>query len=118
MKFKKEMVERNSQSSPHLIVEKVSKNFGAVEALKNVNFEVKIGEVMGLVGDNGAGKSTLMKIIAGAAKGENGKFFLDGTEINISSPQDASDLGISVVYQDLALVSLINSCINELMMNH
>ena len=112
MKNKIEMVEKNSQPSPHLIVEKISKNFGAVEALKNVNFEVKIGEVMGLVGDNGAGKSTLMKIIAGAAKGDNGKFFLDGTEINISSPQDASDLGISVVYQDLALCENLNVASN------
>ena len=112
MKDKKEMVGKDSQPSPHLIVEKVSKNFGAVEALKNVNFEVKIGEVMGLVGDNGAGKSTLLKIIAGAAKSDNGRFFLDGTEINISSPQDSSDLGISVVYQDLALCENLNVASN------
>ena len=102
------MVGKNNQPSPHLKAEKVSKSFGAVEALKNVNFEVKVGEVMGLVGDNGAGKSTLMKIIAGATMSDSGRFFIDGTEINISSPQDSSDLGISVVYQDLALCENLN----------
>jgi len=97
------MVGEEYQPSPHLIIEKVSKSFGAVDALKNVNFEVMCGEVMGLVGDNGAGKSTLMKIIAGAVQSDTGRFFLDGKEIIISSPQDSVKLGISVVYQDLAL---------------
>ena len=88
---------------PHLKVTAVSKNFGAVEALRDVDFEVRRGEVMGLVGDNGAGKSTLMKILAGAHPADTGQVFIDGLEVAISSPHAAVELGIQIVYQDLAL---------------
>ena len=88
---------------PHLKVASVSKSFGAVEALRDVDFEVRRGEVMGLVGDNGAGKSTLMKILAGAHPADAGQFFIDGREVTISSPHGAAELGIQIVYQDLAL---------------
>ena len=88
---------------PHLKVSGARKRFGGVEALRGVDFEARRGEVMGLVGDNGAGKSTLMKILAGAERGDRGKFFLDGREVFIASPHDAADLGIRIVYQDLAL---------------
>jgi len=80
-----------------------SKRFGAIEALKDVDFEVRRGEVMALVGDNGAGKSTLIKSLAGAYRIDDGQIFLDGKEVMIGSPLDAAAIGIQIVYQDLAL---------------
>src|SRR5579885_2441216 len=88
---------------PALQVLGVSKAFGAVQALKDVDFEVYPGEVVGLVGDNGAGKSTLIKIIAGAYSADHGEIFVDGAKVNINSPHDATQAGIETVYQDLAL---------------
>jgi D-xylose transport system ATP-binding protein len=81
----------------------VSKRFGANEALTSVDFEVGAGEVVALVGDNGAGKSTLVKAIAGVQLADEGAFFFRGEMVKISSPQDATSLGIATVYQDLAL---------------
>lgn len=88
---------------PLLEVKGVSKRFGAVEALTDVDFTVGAGEVVALVGDNGAGKSTLIKAIAGIQPGEEGRYFFDGEEVTIHTPQDATRLGIATVYQDLAL---------------
>jgi len=68
-----------------------------------VSFEVYAGEVVGLVGDNGAGKSTLIKTIAGVQPADTGEIFMDGQPVTISTPQDATRLGIETVYQDLAL---------------
>ncbi|MCP4380730.1 MAG: sugar ABC transporter ATP-binding protein [Hyphomicrobiales bacterium] len=87
----------------HLAVTGVRKRFGGVEALRSVDFEVRRGEVMALVGDNGAGKSTLMKVLAGAHNADEGSFVLDGRDVTIDTPHDATDLGIQIVYQDLAL---------------
>jgi D-xylose transport system ATP-binding protein len=81
----------------------VTKRFGAVEALTDVDFEVHAGEVVALVGDNGAGKSTLIKAIAGIQPGDEYKATWDGEEVRLNSPQDAKRLGIATVYQDLAL---------------
>jgi D-xylose transport system ATP-binding protein len=81
----------------------VSKRFGPVQALDRVDFAVKAGEVVGLVGDNGAGKSTLVKTIAGIHSADEGTIRFDGREIRVSRPQDATQLGIATVYQDLAL---------------
>ena len=81
----------------------VSKSFGAVQALYKVDFTCKAGEVMALVGDNGAGKSTLIKGIAGIYKLDEGEIFFEGKKVNITSPRDTANLGIEVVYQDLAL---------------
>jgi D-xylose transport system ATP-binding protein len=81
----------------------ISKRFGAVQALSNVDFEVYLGEVVGLVGDNGAGKSTLIKIISGAYRADAGQYIFDGREVTVNSPRDATALGIETVYQDLAL---------------
>jgi D-xylose transport system ATP-binding protein len=92
-----------AQKAPLLEVRGLSKRFGAVKALTDVDFEVRAGEVVALVGDNGAGKSTLIKAIAGIQPGEEGQFFIDGREVAIRSPQDAARLGIATVYQDLAL---------------
>ena len=81
----------------------VSKSFGSVQALTDVDFEVRNGEVMALVGDNGAGKSTLIKCVAGIHPMDDGVMLFDGQEVTVHSPRDAAKLGIEVVYQDLAL---------------
>jgi D-xylose transport system ATP-binding protein len=81
----------------------VSKRFGPVQALEDVDFEVNPGEVVGLVGDNGAGKSTLVKAIAGIYSIDAGEFFFEGQPTRIDGPKDATALGIATVYQDLAL---------------
>jgi D-xylose transport system ATP-binding protein len=81
----------------------VSKAFGAVQALYEVDFHVSAGEVMALVGDNGAGKSTLIKIIAGIYSSDSGEVLYNGEHVSIHGPKDAAKLGIEVVYQDLAL---------------
>ena len=87
----------------HLVAKKVNKSFDGIKALNDVDFEVNRGEVMGLVGDNGAGKSTLMKVLSGDQLCDKGSFYIEGREIQIKSPQDASKYGIQIVYQDLAL---------------
>jgi D-xylose transport system ATP-binding protein len=88
---------------PTLELREVSKSFGAVQALDAVDFEVRDGEVMALVGDNGAGKSTLIKCVAGIYSIDSGQFFFEGRPVTIHGPKDAAKLGIEVVYQDLAL---------------
>jgi D-xylose transport system ATP-binding protein len=88
---------------PLLELRGVSKSFGSVQALTDVDFEVRVGEVMALVGDNGAGKSTLIKCIAGINPMDDGEMFWDGEAVTIHGPRDAAKLGIEVVYQDLAL---------------
>jgi D-xylose transport system ATP-binding protein len=88
---------------PVLELRGVSKSFGAVQALYQVDFHVAPGEVMALVGDNGAGKSTLIKCIAGIHPADEGTVIFDGNEVHIHGPKDAAKLGIEVVYQDLAL---------------
>jgi D-xylose transport system ATP-binding protein len=90
-------------AQPLLALEGFSKSFGAVEALKDVDFELRAGEVVGLVGDNGAGKSTLIKAIAGVQPPDSGKARFEGREVSLNSPQAATTLGIATVYQDLAL---------------
>ncbi|HEX9058458.1 MAG TPA: ATP-binding cassette domain-containing protein [Ktedonobacterales bacterium] len=97
---------------PALRLTGVSKAFGAVQALQDVDFEVWAGEVVGLVGDNGAGKSTLIKVISGVNPGDTGHIFLDGKEIHISTPNDATRLGIETVYQDLALADNLDVVAN------
>jgi D-xylose transport system ATP-binding protein len=89
--------------TPLIELKGVSKNFGAVQALSNVDFRVHSGEVMALVGDNGAGKSTLIKGIAGIQRFDSGQIFFEGLPVVIHSPKDSAALGIEVVYQDLAL---------------
>src|SRR5881628_3431857 len=89
--------------SPLLELRGVSKSFGAVQALYEVDLAVAPGEVMALVGDNGAGKSTLIKCIAGIHPIDAGEIRFDGRPVHIGGPKDAADLGIEVVYQDLAL---------------
>jgi len=88
-----------------LRVEHISKKYGAVTALVDVNMHLRRGEVLGLIGDNGAGKSTLIKIICGFQPPTSGRIFLDGREVTFKSVDHARSLGIDVVYQDLALIN-------------
>jgi len=81
----------------------ISKRFGAVQALTDVQFDVRAGEVVALVGDNGAGKSTLIKVIAGIYRADSGTIRWQGREVSIATPNDSAALGIATVYQDLAL---------------
>jgi D-xylose transport system ATP-binding protein len=88
---------------PLLKLRGVSKRFGPVQALSDIDFEVRSREVVALVGDNGAGKSTLVKTITGVGPADTGDFEFDGQRVSIRSPQDSAALGIAPVYQDLAL---------------
>jgi D-xylose transport system ATP-binding protein len=92
-----------SADAPTLELREVSKSFGSVQALQDVDFEVRDGEVMALVGDNGAGKSTLIKCVSGIYSIDSGEVFFDGEHVTIHGPKDAARLGIEIVYQDLAL---------------
>jgi simple sugar transport system ATP-binding protein len=87
-----------------LRVEHISKRFGAVTALIDINMHLKKGEVLALLGDNGAGKSTLLKILCGFQPPDTGRILLNGEEVTLKSVDQARSLGIDVVYQDLALV--------------
>jgi D-xylose transport system ATP-binding protein len=89
--------------TPILQMRGISKRYGAVEALTDVDFEVYPGEVVALVGDNGAGKSTLIKCVAGTHVPDEGTIIFEGREVKVHSPADATRLGIETVYQDLAL---------------
>jgi len=81
----------------------VTKSFGPVQALANVNLRLMPGEVLGLVGDNSAGKSTLMKILTGAYQRDAGDIFIDGEAVRFKSPHESRDRGIEMIYQDFAL---------------
>jgi ribose/xylose/arabinose/galactoside ABC-type transport system permease subunit/ABC-type multidrug transport system ATPase subunit len=93
---------------PVLELHGIDKRFGYVQALEGIDFELYAGEVLALVGDNGAGKSTLVKIASGAISPDNGEIFVRGKKITFAGPRDAMELGIAVLYQDLALVDCRN----------
>jgi len=81
----------------------IAKRFGAVQALSDIEFHARAGEVVALVGDNGAGKSTLIKAIAGVHLPDEGHIYFNGEEVHIGSPAQAQKMGIATVHQDLAL---------------
>ncbi|MHB1275634.1 MAG: ATP-binding cassette domain-containing protein [Candidatus Humimicrobiaceae bacterium] len=95
-----------------LKIEHISKNFGSVTALKDINFKIYENEIVAIVGDNGAGKSTLIKIISGNFSPDNGEIFFDGKKIILKSPSDARKLGIETVYQDLSICNNLDSVAN------
>jgi len=97
---------------PILELKGVSRHFGAVRALIDVDFEVRNGEVMALVGDNGAGKSTLVKGLAGIYPFDTGQIIFEGRPVKIHGPADTADLGIEIVYQDLALADNLDVVAN------
>ncbi|MDA2808617.1 ATP-binding cassette domain-containing protein [Nocardiopsis suaedae] len=90
-------------STPVLELSGISKRFGAVQALSDVDLRIDAGEVVALLGDNGAGKSTLVKVIAGAHAADGGRILWEGEPVSITRPGDAQRLGIATIYQDLAL---------------
>ncbi len=94
-----------SATHPALVVEGLTKTFGWVRALNGVSVELHAGQVTAVVGDNGAGKSTLMKILAGAVRPDSGTIRIGNSECHFRDSSDALALGISAVYQDLALVN-------------
>jgi len=98
--------------TPVIELKDVSKRFGAVHALTDVNFFAEVGKVKALVGDNGAGKSTMIKGIAGIYPFDGGEVFFEGKKVNIHGPKDAADLGIEIVYQDLALADNLDVVAN------
>src|SRR5215475_7938416 len=83
----------------------ISKSFGGVAALREVDFALRAGEIHGLVGENGAGKSTLMKIIAGVHVDYDGRMKIDGSEVRFRSARDSLAAGIGMVHQELSVVS-------------
>lgn len=90
-------------ATPVLALRGVSKRFGAVQALTDVDLEIHAGEVVALLGDNGAGKSTLVKTISGVHPIDEGSIEWEGRPVRVTRPNDAQELGIATVYQDLAL---------------
>lgn len=102
----------DSGSQPLLALKGFTKSFGPVEALKDVDFDVRRGEVVALVGDNGAGKSTLIKAVSGAQPPDAGDAMWDGRPARLRTPHDATSLGIATVYQDLALAENLDVVAN------
>ncbi|WP_437583306.1 ATP-binding cassette domain-containing protein [Paramicrobacterium sp. CJ85] len=94
---------QETSEAPVLSLRGVSKRFGAVAALTDIDLDVHAGEIVALVGDNGAGKSTLVKVLAGAHAPTAGEIFFDGEKVTIDGPSRAIELGIATVFQDLAL---------------
>jgi simple sugar transport system ATP-binding protein len=97
---------------PVLEARGIVKTFGRVVALNGANFTVYPGEVVALVGDNGAGKSTLVKTLVGVHPADRGEILFEGREVHINTPQQARDIGIETVYQDLALAAEIDPAAN------
>ena len=102
-KRKAEATKSSPSSIPRLEARGVFKYFGAITALRDVSFHVDAGEALGVVGDNGAGKSTLMKILSGLYAPSEGSLLFEGRPVTFHSPRDARNIGIEMVYQDLAL---------------
>jgi ABC-type sugar transport system ATPase subunit len=97
------MKESQVNMEPILRAINLTKHFGGLIAVDNVSFDVKPGEVIGLVGDNGAGKSTFIKMISGVYQPDGGEIYYNGKKVDFTDPRDARDLGIETIYQDLAL---------------
>jgi simple sugar transport system ATP-binding protein len=94
--------------TPILEGRKLSRSFGQVRALDDADFDVNPGEVVALIGDNGAGKSTMVKALTGNLEVDSGELLFDGKPVTIANPHQASEMGMEVVYQDLALAPHLN----------
>lgn len=100
---------------PLLQLKNIIRNFGAIEALRGISFDIAPGEVVALLGDNGAGKSTLVKIISGGLEATSGTMVFDGVERTFASPKQAKEAGIETVYQDLSLCTNVDVVANFFM---
>jgi simple sugar transport system ATP-binding protein len=98
-----------TSQAPIIDMRNIGKNYGGITALEGVNIAVRAGEVTCVLGDNGAGKSTLIKIMGGLHKYDEGTMTVEGTEVQFSSPREALNAGIATVYQDLAVVDLMET---------
>ncbi len=83
----------------------ITKSYPGVQALKQVNLDLRTGEILALIGENGAGKSTLMKVLSGAITADSGEIWLAGQRVQITDPRHARDLGIAMIHQDTAAAS-------------
>jgi D-xylose transport system ATP-binding protein len=101
--------------APLLRLERITKHFGAIQALRGVSFDVRRSEIVALLGDNGAGKSTLVKIIAGELAANCGRIIFEGVERHFASPAEAKAAGIETVYQDLSLCTNVDVVANFFM---
>ena len=90
-------------TTPLLQAQSITKRFGALQALADVDIDIQAGEVLAILGDNGAGKSTFIKILSGAYEPSAGTLLLDGAPVTFASPQEAADVGIATIFQELAL---------------
>ena len=104
-----------TEQAPLLRLENITRNFGAIEALRGVSFDIARGEVVALLGDNGAGKSTLVKIISGGLDATSGRMLFDGEERKFNSPAEAKAAGVETVYQDLSLCTNVDVVANFFM---
>lgn len=105
-------VSDRSDGAVALEVRSLSKSFGAVRAAREVSFEIRRGEVLGLLGDNGAGKTTVVNCISGGLAPDSGEILINGTVVSIESPQAAHSLGVETVHQDLSLVDTLDVATN------
>lgn len=105
----------SSRGSTIVRMEGITKTFGGLTAVDNVDFVLKEGEILGLVGDNAAGKSTLMKILIGAYEATEGQIYYQGEPVQIDNPHDAHKLGIEIIYQNLALCDNLGVAENVLL---
>ena len=100
-------------SNDHVVeMRGISKQFGTVQALNNVDLELRRGELLGLVGDNAAGKSTLMKTLFGSVIPDAGEIFIEGEKAELRNPRDAQALGLAMIYQDLAVFNNLDVAAN------
>ena len=93
---------------PLLRLQNINRNYGAINALRSASFEIRAGEVMGLVGENGAGKSTMVKIISGFDAGFSGDYVLNGKKLHFTSPIQAERAGIAIAQQELSLIKTMS----------
>lgn len=103
-----------TEHEPEIVIrmQGISKSFGSVQALNNVDLELQRGEVLGLVGDNAAGKSTLMKILVGAVVPDQGQIYVGDKPVVFQNPRDSRSYGIEMIYQDLALFNNMDVAAN------
>lgn len=106
------MLDISLPETPLVQMDDISKHFGGVHAVEGVSVDLYPGEVVGVLGHNGAGKSCLMRILSGAMMPNGGKIFVNGTQTQMTSPQDAKKYGIETIYQTLALANHLDAAAN------